>query len=458
MTKHFSPYDADLPLFATCSCGKHASEEEHLKASAHAHADDRRISEEEYSNDFIEAALVKAILPQETQRRDFLRAVGKGAAMAAISTIFPLGSLRAMALEKGPIEKSTVKVGFIPITCAAPLILAEPMGFFKEQGLNVELNKAAGWALVRDKIMNQEFDASQFLAPMPLAMTMGAGSSPQAVNVAAIQNVNGQAIVLAAKHKSNRDPKNWKGFKFAIPFEFSMHNFLLRYYLAEAGIDPDRDVQLRVVPPAEMLANLRAGNIDGFLGPDPFSQRAVYDGVGFIQILSQDIWNGHPCCTFGASASFIQQNPNTFAALYRAFLKSSAFANDKNNRKEVATVISKPAYLNQPEVIVNQVITGRFADGLGNIVNAPQRVGFEAVPWEGMALWMLTQMKRWGYIKGDVSYRAIAEKVFMMTDAKKAMKDLGLAVPETNRKIVVMGKVFDSQQPQAYVDSFNIKR
>ncbi|MPS49936.1 MAG: nitrate ABC transporter substrate-binding protein [Methylobacillus sp.] len=460
MTKHFSPYDADKPLFATCSCGQHASEEDHLKAgmSALEHQETGRSTEEEFSNDFIEAALVKAILPHERQRRDFLRAVGKGAAMAAISAIFPLGSLKAMAMEKGSIEKSTLKVGFIPITCAAPLILAEPMGFFKEQGLNVELNKTAGWALIRDKIMNHEYDASQFLAPMPLAMTLGAGSSAQTVNVAAIQNVNGQAIVLALKHKSNRDPKNWKGFKFAIPFEFSMHNFLLRYYLAEAGIDPDRDVQLRVVPPAEMLANLRAGNIDGFLGPDPFSQRAVFEGVGFIHILSQDIWNGHPCCSFGASASFIQQNPNTFAALYRAFLKSSAFAHDKNNRKEVAAIISKPTYLNQPEIIVNQVMTGRYADGLGNIVNAPGRVGFEAIPWEGMALWMLTQMKRWGYLKGDVSYQAIAEKVFMMTDAKKAMKDLGLEVPQSSGKIVVMGKAFDPLKPQSYVDSFGIKR
>ena len=101
------------------------------------------------------------------------------------------------------------------------------------------------------------------------------------------------------KHKDNRDPKNWKGFKFAVPFEFSMHNFLLRYYVAEHGLDPDKDIQIRVVPPPEMVANLRAGNIDGYLGPDPFNQRAVYDQVGFIHLLTKDLWDGHPCCSLG---------------------------------------------------------------------------------------------------------------------------------------------------------------
>ncbi len=129
------------------------------------------------------------------------------------------------------------------------------------------------------------------------------------MRVATIQNVNGQAITLAVKHKDNRDPKNWKGFKFAIPFEYSMHNFLLRYYLAEHGLNPDTDVQMRVVPPPEMVANLRAGNIDGFLGPDPFNQRAVYDEVGFIHILSHELWDGHPCCAFGRSDRVHQAEP-----------------------------------------------------------------------------------------------------------------------------------------------------
>ena len=174
--------------------------------------------------------------------------------MAAISSVLPLTSLQAMADERGPLEKTNLKIGFIPINCATPLIMADPLGLYREQGLSVSLQKTAGWALVRDNMLNGELDASHMLAPMPLAISMGLGSNPQPMRVATIQNINGQAIVLALKHKENRDPKNWKGFKFAIPFEYSMHNFLLRYYLAEHGLDPDRDVQLRVTPPAEMLS------------------------------------------------------------------------------------------------------------------------------------------------------------------------------------------------------------
>ena len=294
---------------------------------------------------------------------------------------------------------------------------------------------------------------------MPLAISMGLGSNATPMNVATIQNINGQAITLALKHKDNRDPKNWKGFKFAIPFEFSMHNFLLRYYLAEAGLNPDTDVQLRVVPPAEMVANLRAGNIDGFLGPDPFNQRAVYEEAGFIHLLTKDIWNGHPCCAFGTSTEFIQKNPNTFAALYRSVLTAAAMARDPKNRELIAKVIAPAQYLNQPEAVINQVLTGKFADGLGNIKTVPDRADFDPMPWQSMAVWMLTQMKRWGYVKGEVNYKQIAEKVFLITDAKKYMKELGQPVPEgAYPKFRIMGKEFDAAKAEAYAKSFPINK
>ena len=210
--------------------------------------------------------------------------------------------------------------------------------------------KTAGWALIRDKMLNKEYDATHFLSPMPLAISMGLGSTATPMHVATIQNTNGQAITLANKHKDKRDPKLWKGFKFAVPFEYSMHNFLLRYYVAEAGLNPDTDIQIRVVPPPEMVANLRAGNIDGFLGPDPFNQRAVYEELGFLHVLTKELWNGHPCCAFGTSAEFIQKNPNSFAALYRAVLTSAAMARKADNRELIAKVISPAAYLNQPEI------------------------------------------------------------------------------------------------------------
>jgi nitrate/nitrite transport system substrate-binding protein len=452
----FRSYDADRPALA-CGCGRHASAAEHA-------ADAPAAAVEQLSNEVVEESLLRAMFPKVQQRRDFLRAVGANTARAAIASVLPVGAMQAMAQEtsgaNGALEKKDLKIGFIAITCAAPLIMADPLGFYRKQGLNVTLNKTAGWALIRDKIINKEHDASHFLSPMPLAMSLGlGGAAPQPMRIATIQNINGQAITLHVKHKDKRDPKQWKGFKLAIPFEYSMHNYLLRYYLAEHGLDPDRDVQLRVTPPPEMVANLRAGNIDGFLGPDPFNQRAVYDEVGFIHILSKEIWDGHPCCAFGAPDEFVRQNPNTFAALFRAVLTAAAMANDPQHRALVAKVISPAAYLNQPETVVTQVLTGKFADGLGNVRNVPDRAGFDPVPWQSMGVWILTQMKRWGYIKEDIDYKAITEKVLLLTDAKKHMKELGQPVPQgVNKPITVMGKVFDPAKPAAYADSFAIKR
>ncbi|MGJ7502807.1 CmpA/NrtA family ABC transporter substrate-binding protein [Variovorax sp. ZT5P49] len=409
--------------------------------------------------DKLEASLMKALFPVDSVRRGFLRAVGANTARAAIASVFPLGALQAMAQEKAPLEKAKLKIGFIPITCATPLIMAHPLGFYQKQGLDVEVVKTAGWALIRDKMLNKEYDATHFLSPMPLAISMGAGSNAVPMNVATIQNTNGQAITLANKHKDKRDPKTWKGLKFAVPFEYSMHNFLLRYYVAEAGLNPDTDIQIRVVPPPEMVANLRAGNIDGYLGPDPFNQRAVFEEIGFIHLLTKELWNGHPCCAFGSSTEFIEKNPNTFAALVRSVLTASAMARDPKNRELIAKVIAPAQYLNQPETVLMQVLTGKFADGLGNIRTVPDRADFDPIPWQSMAVWMLTQMKRWGYVKGDINYKQIAEKVFLLTDAKKRMKDLGQAVPDgAYPKFTIMGKVFDPAKPDDYVKSFAIAK
>jgi nitrate/nitrite transport system substrate-binding protein len=454
-------YDSDRPLRLGCSCGAHASGAEHAAAELRTRSESAEF--EATSKSFVEAALVKALFPQDDVRRRFLRAVGRNTAMAAIGSVLPIASLQALAQgesgKPGPIEKKDLKIGFIPITCATPLIMAHPLGFYSKQGLNVEVVKTAGWALIRDKMLNKEYDATHFLSPMPLAISLGLGATATPMNVATIQNTNGQAITLSVKHKDKRDPKLWKGFKFAVPFEYSMHNFLLRYYVAEAGLNPDTDIQIRVVPPPEMVANLRAGNIDGFLGPDPFNQRAVFEEVGFLHLLTKELWDGHPCCAFGTSTEFIQKNPNTFIALYRAVLTAAAMAREAKNRELIAKVISPQAYLNQPETVVAQVLTGKFADGLGNVKNVPDRADFDPIPWQSMAVWMLTQMQRWGYIKGDVNYKQIAEKVFLLTDAKKQMKALDMKVPEgAYPKFTVMGKVFDPEKAAAYASSFAIRK
>ena len=260
------------------------------------------------------------------------------------------------------------------------MILAAPMGIYAKYGLRVDLVKTPGWAVVRDKALSKEYDAAHMLSPMPLAMTLGLGAPPAPFTMPAVENVNGNAITLAIKHKDKRDPRSWKGFKLGIPFEYSMHNYLLRYYLAENGIDSDKDVQLMVVPPAKMLAGLKDGELDGFIVADPFNQRAVYDGIGFIHLLTKEIWDGHPCCAFAASREFVTTRPNTMKALLKAIVEATAYAAQPKNRKQVADFIAPEHLINQPAELIEQVLTGKFNDGLGNVRDVPDRIGFDPFP------------------------------------------------------------------------------
>jgi nitrate/nitrite transport system substrate-binding protein len=439
-----NPFNPNVRL--SCACGKHASQSEH----------DASVTEERV----VEQAVMRALFPRDETRRRFIHAVGAGTALSAISTFFPLAAAKeAFAQSTRKLEKQKLKVGFIPITCATPIIMAHPMGMYAKQGLDVEVVKTAGWAVIRDKTLNKEYDAAHMLSPMPLAITLGAGATAVPYTMPAVENINGQAITLSMKHKDKRDPKQWKGFKFAVPFDYSMHNYLLRYFVAEHGLDPDRDIQIRSVPPPEMVANLRADNIDGFLAPDPVNQRAVYDGVGFIHILSKEIWDGHPCCAFAASKEFVTAMPNTYRALLKSIINAAAMARQPQNRKQIAEAIAPANYLNQPVTVVEQVLTGTFADGLGNVRKVPDRIDFDPFPWHSFAIWILTQMKRWGQIKGDIDYAKVAREVFLATDAVGLMKEAGLTPPtSTSKSFVVMKKTFDPAKPEAYVQSFAIKR
>lgn len=409
----------------------------------------------------VESALVRSVFGHsDVSRRSFMGMVGGGAVAAALASVLPLDKAKAAVLETlGTPEKTDLNIGFVAITCATPIIMAEPMGFYSRYGLNVEVIKTAGWAVARDKSLSGEYDASHMLTPMPLAMTMGAGSTAQPFIMPAVENINGQAIVLANQHMDKRDPKQWKGMTFGVPFEYSMHNFLLRYYVAEHGLDPDRDIQIRVVPPPDMVANLRAGNLDGFLSPDPFNQRAVWEGLGFIHLLTKDIWEGHPCCAFAAPARFATEMPNTYGALLRAIIDATQYASDPAHRTEIAEAIAPTNYLNQPVPVIEQVLTGTFADGLGNVRQEPNRIDFDPFPWQSMGVWILTQMKRWGYVDGDIDYRSIAEQVYLASDARTVMRELGYDAPaEGYRTHEIMGKLFDPADPEGYLSSFQIGR
>jgi nitrate/nitrite transport system substrate-binding protein len=448
-----NPFDLDTHLASGCACGAHDSTAEHEAAQG------RGVDGEALGERVVETAVVRALFPHDALRRSFLKAVGASTAAAAISSIFPLAAAKEAFAQGGKLEKRTLKVGFIPITCATPIIMSHPMGFYARHGLDVEVVKTAGWAVIRDKTINREYDAAHMLSPMPLAITLGLGAKPVPYTMPAVENVNGQAITLAMKHRERRDPRQWKGFRFAVPFDYSIHNYLLRYIVAEHGLDPDRDLQIRVVPPPEMVANLRAGNLDGFLAPDPVNQRAVYDGVGFIHMLTKEIWDGHPCCAFAASREFVTTLPNTYQALLKAIIDATAFASRPANRKQIAEAIAPANYLNQPVTVVEQVLTGTFADGLGNIRREPNRIDFDPFPYHSFAIWILTQMRRWGQLKAEVDYARIAREVFLATDAARLMKEAGLQPPASPMKtFAVMGKPFDPARPEAYLASFAIRR
>jgi len=449
-----NPYDikSDLRHGAGCHCQSCSNTD--------AAIPDAPMSTEDMVGRAVESAIVRSTFGQnELSRRQFLGTVGGGTLAAILGSMLPIEQIKAAVLENlGTPEKRDLNIGFVPITCATPIIMAQPMGFYERYGLNAKVIKTAGWAVARDKSLNGEYDASHMLTPMPLAMSLGAGSSAEPYIMPAVENINGQAIVLSNEHLDKRDPKQWKGFTFGVPFEYSMHNFLLRYYVAEHGLDPDKDIQIRVVPPPEMVANLRAGNLDGYLSPDPFNQRAVWEKIGFIHMLTKDIWEGHPCCAFACSAKFAQEMPNTYGALLRSIIDATQYASNPANRKEIAEAISPANYLNQPVPVVEQVLTGRYADGLGNVINVPDRIDFDPFPWHSMGVWILTQMKRWGYIKNDIDYSTVAEQVYLASDAGKIMAELGYDVPaSTYKSHTIMGKTFDPSKPEEYLNSFAIK-
>ncbi len=351
---------------------------------------------------------------------------------------------------KANVEKPDLTIGFIPITCATPIIMAAPIGFYKKHGLNVTVKKYGGWADIRDAYIAGEVDAAHLLSPMTLSLSLGLGSAQVPTRLAAIENINGQAITLANKYKDTvKSAADFKGMVLGVPFDYSMHNLLLRYYLADAGLNPDTDVEIRVVRPPDMVAQLVTGNIDGYLAPDPFNQRAVHEKAGFIFKLTKDIWPNHPCCAFGVKQEFIDKYPQTYHALLKSIVDATNYSSDMNNREEIAKAISSREYLNQPEEVVKSVLTGKFNNGLGGTMDVADRINFDPFPWKSFAVWMLIEMQRWGYLKNqtNLDYPKIADEVFRTGDVRKAQQELGFNSPADDYKIEkILGKDFDASK------------
>lgn len=445
-------------LTPSCPCGGHSSMQEHRDELGSAMRPQDYLGEEQYIDRSVEAAVLHTLFPEANARRKLLSAVGAGTLLAAIGQSFPLAAAQSIAKDRPALEKKKLTLGFVPITCTVPMLLAEARGDYAKEGLSVNLVRTPGWPLVRDNLVNGNYDASHLVLGMPLTMTLGAGSPKVKTYTSIVQNINGDALAMHIKHKDKRDPKSWKGFRFGIPHVHSIHAMLLRYYLAEHGLDPDKDVDLRVFPPPDSVANMASGNLDGMFFAEPWNQRAVYEGVAYLQILSADIFPGHPCCVLSVTEKFITENPNTYGALFRSVARAGAHADVYENRSEIAELLAPKEYLNQPLQVLKQVLLGRYADGLGNILERKDRIGFKSFPHESTGVWLLTQLKRWNLVPKDVDVMAVATEVFRATDARKRLKEMGMASPANSMgKHRIMGKDFDPSRAEAYLSSFAIR-
>ena len=325
------------------------------------------------------------------------------------------------------LEKTDLRISFIPIICSAPLIYAHSHGFFEKNGLNVTLRPAPGWSGIKELIVHGLVDAVHMLSPMPLACGLGIDGRRADIRLATIQNVNGQALTLAKKHVGIKDVRDMKGFTFGVPYRFSMHYYLLCHFLAEHGVNPLTDVTILEVAPPRMPYYLEKGRVDGVFAPEPFNQIPVQRRTGFIYVLSKDIWPRHPCCSLATSQDFIDTHPNTYRAMLKSVLEAELTLHkaDMQERKAIAREISDPAYLNQEDSVpVQQALAGDFPDGRGQHCKVPDRIDFIPHPWEEHGTWMLSQMQRWAQLPGEINYREVVESVFDR-DTRELAESLG---------------------------------
>jgi len=342
-------------------------------------------------------------------RRKFLSSAAVTATWSAV------GGPAALAATGAP-EKKSLKIGFIPITCTTPLVMAKSLGFYAKYGLDVELVKLPGWAALRDKAISGELDAFHMLSPMPITLSLGLGSAKVPIKLASIENINGQAITLSKSLLGKvKSAKDFKGLRLGVPFDYSMHNLLLRYYLAGAGLNPDKDVQIRIVPRPIL--------------PDPTNQRAVFEGAGYIHMLTSEIWQNHPCCAFAANADFIDKNPNTFKLVNKAIIDAAHYAHG-----------------NQPEPVLEAILTGKFEDGKGGHLNVPNRLDFSPYPWHTYSYWIKSQLQRWGYIKSTVDYEGVSKDVFLTDTARELACEVGFSTPNSNFETVKL--MYDKFDPR----------
>jgi len=411
-----------------------------------------------------------------TDRRQFFKHTIAGAFGAAtMMNIVPSG-IQNMAYAAGSDapEITEVKIGFIPLTDCAPIVVAAEMGFDKKYGIKIIPAKQASWAAIRDKTVNGELHASHVLYGLVYGVQLGIGGQQKDMKVLMSLNNNGQAITLSnqLKDKGVKDGKSLKrvmanenrDFTFAQTFPTGTHAMWLNYWLAANGINPVKDIKNIVVPPPQMVANMRIGNMDGFCVGEPWNARAIYDKLGFTVTTSQDIWTDHPEKVLGTTAEFVAKNPNTTRAMIAAILDACKYIDALENRAKVAKLISGKAYVNTAEEVISGRFVGDYDDGNGRKYKDPNYMKFYndgAVnfPYLSDGMWFLTQHKRWGMLKTDPDYLGVATKVNEIKLYSEAASLVGASIPkDVMRSCKLMdGVVWDGKNPAAYAAGFKIK-
>lgn len=394
---------------------------------------------------------------------------------AGIMSMVPLGT-RAAAWAGGSDapELKEVKVGFIPLTDCASVVIASVMKFDEKYGIKIIPSKEASWAGVRDKLANGELHAAHVLYGLIYGVHLGIGGQKKDMSVLMTLNNNGQGITLSnqlrdkgvtngAALKKLVDTEK-RDYTFAQTFPTGTHAMWLYYWLANYGINPLNDVKIITVPPPQMVANMRVGNMDGFCVGEPWNNRAIHDKIGFTAATTQDIWKDHPEKVLGCTAEFTQKYPNTSRALIMAVLEASKYIDDMANRHKVAEIIADKAYINCPVEVIDQRLAGKYEDGLGkkwNDLNYMKFFNDGAVnfPYLSDGMWFLTQHKRWGLLKEDPDYLAVAKKINQIDLYKQAASQVKVPVPRdvlrTSR--LMDGTVWDGRDPKKYAASFKVR-
>ena len=402
-----------------------------------------------------------------------------GAAGASIAGLVdPLVRAGAWAAGSDKPEKEEVRIGFIPLTDCASVVMASVLGFDKKHGIRIVPSKEASWAGVRDKLVDGELDAAHVLYGLVYGLQLGVGGPQKDMAVLMTLNNNGQAITLSrklagmgavdgpslatliAKEKAGgAEPRT-----FAQTFPTGTHAMWLYYWLAASGVDPLRDVKAITVPPPQMVANMRVGNMDGFCVGEPWNHRAIVDQIGITAITTQDIWKDHPEKVLGTRLDFVKKYPNTARAMTLAVLEAGRWIDASlANRLKMADIIAGKAYVNTSVDVINQRILGRYQNGLGKTWDDPDPMrffhdGLVNFPYLSDGMWFTTQHRRWGLLKTDPDYLAVAKSVNQIELYKQAAGALDISVPKDpmRKSKLVDGIVWDGSNPKAYAAGFKI--